>query len=102
MTSPPLLVWVIAAPNDRQGAARLHALVSSPFEATNVRCAVAAAGAAAPASTRRRTLRVTREGVDMTCPLHSWVLIHVLPLMSRPGPPPDAVGRLVVKRLHRS
>ena len=30
MTSPPLLVWMIAEPNDRQGAARLHGVGVEP------------------------------------------------------------------------
>ena len=43
MTSPPALACAIAAANPRQGWVRVHGLASLPYDATNVRCAVAKA-----------------------------------------------------------
>ena len=58
MISPPVLVTVIAAPNERQGRSSeqlLPVLPSVPLGDTNVRCAEACAAAAGSATASAAT-----------------------------------------------
>ena len=58
MISPLVLVTVMAAPNERHGAASeqlAEVLVSKPFGETNVRCAIALAADAVSAAASART-----------------------------------------------